>query len=99
MATVRPRDVRQSFSAAEVINGVGIDIEDGEFVAFVGPSGCGKSKFLRMIARLEHITAGTPDTDGNVVNHKPPKGRGIAMAFKAMRSFPARRCARTSLSG
>src|SRR6267142_375398 len=58
MASVAIREVRKSFGAAEVIHGVDIAIDDGEFVVLVGPSGCGKSTLLRMIAGLENITAG-----------------------------------------
>ena len=49
MPTVRLSDVRKGFGSAEIIKGVDIDIDDGEFVVFVGPSGCGKSTLLRMI--------------------------------------------------
>ena len=88
MANVRLRNVRKSFGAVEVIKGVDIDIADGEFVVFVGPSGCGKSTLLRMIAGLEDITSGTLEIDGNVVNDKPPKDRGIAMVFQNYAIFP-----------
>ena len=56
MASVEVSDVRKSFGALEVIHGVSISVEDGEFVILVGPSGCGKSTLLRMIAGLESIT-------------------------------------------
>ena len=59
MSSVQIRDVRKSFGSFEVLHGVSIPIEDGEFVVLVGPSGCGKSTLLRMIAGLEPITAGT----------------------------------------
>ena len=52
------RDVRKSFGNFEVLHGVSIPIDDGEFVVLVGPSGCGKSTLLRMIAGLENITGG-----------------------------------------
>ena len=52
------RDVRKAFGASQVLHGVSVDIEDGEFVILVGPSGCGKSTLLRMIAGLESITGG-----------------------------------------
>ena len=88
MATVRLRDIRKSYGPVEVIKGVDIDIEDGEFVVFVGPSGCGKSTLLRMIAGLEDITSGTLEIDGEVVNHLEPKQRGIAMVFQTYAIFP-----------
>ena len=88
MGSVRLRDVRKSYGAVEVIKGVDIDVEDGEFVVFVGPSGCGKSTLLRMIAGLEDITSGTLEIDGRVVNDLAPKERGIAMVFQTYAIFP-----------
>ncbi|MCB1330990.1 MAG: ATP-binding cassette domain-containing protein, partial [Maritimibacter sp.] len=88
MATLNLTDVRKSFGATEVIKGVDIDIEDGEFVVFVGPSGCGKSTLLRMISGLEDITSGKLEIDGKVVNDLPPKDRGIAMVFQTYAIFP-----------
>ncbi|MEM7487778.1 MAG: sn-glycerol-3-phosphate ABC transporter ATP-binding protein UgpC [Pseudomonadota bacterium] len=88
MGSVKLRDVRKSFGNVEVIKGVDIDVEDGEFVVFVGPSGCGKSTLLRMIAGLEDITSGTLEIDGQVMNDRPPKERGIAMVFQTYAIFP-----------
>ena len=88
MAEVRLNDVRKSFGPVEVIKGVDISIDDGEFVVFVGPSGCGKSTLLRMIAGLEDITSGTIEIDGKVVNEVQPKDRGIAMVFQSYAIFP-----------
>ena len=88
MATVRLRNVRKSYGPVEVIKGVDIDIEDGEFVVFVGPSGCGKSTLLRMIAGLEKITGGTLEIDGQLVNDVPPAQRGIAMVFQSYALYP-----------
>src|SRR6201987_2351402 len=64
------------------VDGLSLDIADGEFVVLVGPSGCGKSTALRSIAGLEEITAGTISIGGRVVNDLPPKDRGIAMVFQ-----------------
>ncbi|MCP4382394.1 MAG: sn-glycerol-3-phosphate ABC transporter ATP-binding protein UgpC [Hyphomicrobiales bacterium] len=88
MATVKLKDVRKSYGPVDVIKGVDIDIDDGEFVVFVGPSGCGKSTLLRMIAGLEDITSGTLEIDGKVVNDLEPKERGIAMVFQTYAIFP-----------
>ena len=88
MANVTLRDVRKSYGPVEVIKGVDIDINDGEFVVFVGPSGCGKSTLLRMIAGLEDITSGTLEIDGERVNDLEPSVRGIAMVFQSYAIFP-----------
>ena len=52
MASVELSDIRKSYGSLEVIHGVSLSIDDGEFIALVGPSGCGKSTLLRMIAGL-----------------------------------------------
>ncbi len=69
MASVEVSNVRKSFGSFEVIHGVSIEVEDGEFVILVGPSGCGKSTLLRMVAGLESITSGELRIDGRVVNN------------------------------
>ncbi len=88
MASVAIRDVRKAFGAAQVIHGVDIAIDDGEFVVLVGPSGCGKSTLLRMIAGLENITAGEIRIGDRVVNQVPPKERDIAMVFQNYALYP-----------
>jgi multiple sugar transport system ATP-binding protein len=88
MAQVAVRGVRKSFGAVEVIKGVDIDIEDGQFVVLVGPSGCGKSTLLRMIAGLESITGGRIAIGNRVVNNLPPKDRDIAMVFQSYALYP-----------
>lgn len=88
MANVKLRNIRKSFGNVDVIKGVDIDIDDGEFVVFVGPSGCGKSTLLRMIAGLEDISSGTLEIGGRTVNELEPKARGIAMVFQSYAIFP-----------
>ena len=88
MSSVQIRDVRKSFGGFEVLHGVSIPIEDGEFVVLVGPSGCGKSTLLRMIAGLENITAGTISIGDRVVNNVQPKERDIAMVFQNYALYP-----------
>src|ERR1700751_2107966 len=88
MASVEVSNVRKSFGSLEVIHGVSIHVEDGEFVILVGPSGCGKSTLLRMSAGLESITSGELRIDGRVVNDVPPKERDIAMVFQNYALYP-----------
>ena len=65
-----------------------LNIEKGEFIAFVGPSGCGKSTTLRMIAGFEEVTEGSIEIDGQVVNNLLPRDRGIAMVFQNYALYP-----------
>jgi len=88
MASVTISDLRKSFGAVEVLHGVSVDIEDGEFAVLVGPSGCGKSTLLRMLAGLEHVTSGEIRIGSEVVNDLPPKERDIAMVFQNYALYP-----------
>ena len=82
------RNVRKFYGALEVIKGVDITVENGEFAVFVGPSGCGKSTLLRMIAGLEGIDDGDLILDGKRINDVPPDKRGIAMVFQSYALYP-----------
>ena len=88
MSKVELQDVRKSFGSVEVIHGVDVTIEDGEFVVLVGPSGCGKSTLLRMIGGLERITRGKILLGGKIVNRLPPKERDCAMVFQNYALYP-----------
>ena len=88
MASVTIHSVRKTFGETPILHGVDIDIPDGSFTVLVGPSGCGKSTLLRMIAGLEHITAGEIRIGGKVVNDMPPKARDIAMVFQNYALYP-----------
>src|SRR5678815_4813775 len=88
MAAVALSGVRKSFGTAEVVHGVDVAIEDGEFCVLVGPSGCGKSTLLRMIAGLENISAGEIRIGNRVVNQVHPKERDIAMVFQNYALYP-----------
>ena len=82
------KNVTKSYGAVQVIKGVDIDIEAGEFVVFVGPSGCGKSTLLRMIAGLEEITSGDLHISGQRVNDVDASKRGAAMVFQTYALYP-----------
>jgi len=70
------------------VDGLSLDIADGEFMVLVGPSGCGKSTALRSIAGLDEISSGTISIGGRVVNDLPPKDRDIAMVFQNYALYP-----------
>ncbi len=70
------------------VNGVSLDVADGEFIVVVGPSGCGKSTLLRMIAGLETVTEGRVVIDGAEVNRREPGDRDIAMVFQNYALYP-----------
>jgi len=80
--------VVKRYGDVDVIHGIDLDIEPGEFTVFVGPSGCGKSTLLRMIAGLEPISGGTLLIDGQRMNDVPAAKRGIAMVFQSYALYP-----------
>jgi len=88
MAEVTVRDLKKSYDELQVLHGLDIDINDGEFVVLVGPSGCGKSTLLRMIAGLESISGGTIHINERLVNNLPPAQRDIAMVFQNYALYP-----------
>ncbi|WP_309084711.1 sn-glycerol-3-phosphate ABC transporter ATP-binding protein UgpC [Chelativorans sp.] len=88
MSGVLMKNIRKSYGATEVIHGIDLEIESGEFVVFVGPSGCGKSTLLRMIAGLESISDGDMYIGAERVNDIPPSQRGIAMVFQSYALYP-----------
>ena len=88
MADVNLKRVKKTYDKTEVIHGVDLDINSGEFIVFVGPSGCGKSTLLRMIAGLEEITEGEISIGSEVVNKIIAAERGVAMVFQSYALYP-----------
>lgn len=88
MATLNLKNVYKSYGDVEVIHGIDMTIDHGEFVVFVGPSGCGKSTLLRMIAGLENITGGEIQIDDVRMNEIPAAQRGLAMVFQSYALYP-----------
>lgn len=88
MGKIQLSSVRKSFGEVDVIPGIDLTIENGEFVVFVGPSGCGKSTLLRLIAGLEDTTSGVIDIDGKDATALPPAKRGLAMVFQSYALYP-----------
>jgi ABC-type sugar transport system ATPase subunit len=88
MSAISLNTLRKSYDGHEIVHGIDLDIEDGEFVVFVGPSGCGKSTLLKMIAGLEEISSGDIRIGGRSVRGVPPAKRGIAMVFQYYALYP-----------
>ena len=70
------------------VRDISFTIPDGSLCVLVGPSGCGKSTLLRIVAGLETVTAGEVLMDGEVVNHREPGERDIAMVFQNYALYP-----------
>ena len=88
MTGVTLEKVVKRFGDVQVIHGVDLTVEDGEFCVFVGPSGCGKSTLLRMIAGLEETSSGAIRIGAKDVTHIDPSERGVAMVFQTYALYP-----------
>ncbi|MCV6594695.1 MAG: sn-glycerol-3-phosphate ABC transporter ATP-binding protein UgpC [Silicimonas sp.] len=88
MSGLSLRKLVKTYDKTEVLHGIDLEVEDGEFIVLVGPSGCGKSTTLRMIAGLEEVSSGVIEIGGRVVNNLEPKHRDIAMVFQNYAIYP-----------
>ena len=89
MAALSVRGVHKRFGPVEVLKGIDLTVENGEFAVLLGPSGCGKSTLLAVVAGLERPSAGTVEIGDRVVNDIEPKDRDIAMVFQSYALYPA----------
>jgi multiple sugar transport system ATP-binding protein len=89
MVSVEFRNVYKRYEDGfEAVQGLNLEINDGEFLVLLGPSGCGKSTTLRMLAGLEEVTDGEILIDGVKVNHLPAGARGLGMVFQSYALYP-----------
>ncbi len=88
MTGITLNQVKKSYGNVDVIHGVDLQIDDGEFAVFVGPSGCGKSTLLRTIAGLEETTSGEIHIGQRDVTNVEPAERGVAMVFQSYALYP-----------
>tara|TARA_B100000953_G_scaffold277877_1_gene252997 strand:- start:709 stop:1782 length:1074 start_codon:yes stop_codon:yes gene_type:complete len=88
MASVRLNNLCKFFGAVRAVDGVSLEIPDGELMVLVGPSGCGKSTLLRLVAGLEEATSGGIFLDDREVSRVKPQDRDVAMVFQNYALFP-----------
>jgi lactose/L-arabinose transport system ATP-binding protein len=88
MTGVTMNQVVKRYGETQVIHGIDLGVENGEFCVFVGPSGCGKSTLLRMVAGLEETSAGTIRIGDRDVTRLDPADRGVAMVFQTYALYP-----------
>ena len=85
---IRIDQVSKSFGPVQVIKGLSLDIERGEFVSLLGPSGSGKTTLLMLLAGFEQPTAGSILLDGRRIDHLPPHRREMGVVFQNYALFP-----------
>jgi multiple sugar transport system ATP-binding protein len=89
MASVTFERVAKSYpGGVEVLRGIDLEVADGELVTLVGPSGCGKSTLLNLVAGFERPTSGHVRIDGEIVDDRAPRDRGVAMVFQSYALYP-----------
>jgi multiple sugar transport system ATP-binding protein len=88
MGALSIRNVTRSYGPVQILKGIDIEVEAGDFLILVGASGCGKSTLLNIIAGLDTPTTGTVHIDGRDVTYAAPKDRDIAMVFQSYALYP-----------
>lgn len=94
MSTLRLENVEKiyrkgvGFTQVEAVNGVDLNVKDGEFIVILGPSGAGKTVLLRLIAGLEGTDKGDIYIGGELINDLPPGDRNVAMVFQDYALYP-----------
>ena len=82
------KDAVKRYGDFTALNGVSLDIREGEFFTLLGPSGCGKTTLLRMIAGFNSIEGGEFFFGDKIINNVPAHKRDIGMVFQNYAIFP-----------
>jgi putative spermidine/putrescine transport system ATP-binding protein len=88
MSRLAIQALTKSFAGSVAVQGIDLDIAEGEFVSLLGPSGCGKTTTLRCVAGLENPTSGKILFGDRDVTRLPPEHRLIGMVFQNYALFP-----------
>jgi len=82
------KGIEKRFGETEVLKGINLTIQKGEFITLLGPSGCGKTTTLRIIAGLEQPDAGSVLLEGRDVTEEEPNKRSVNTVFQNYALFP-----------
>ncbi|WP_328427631.1 ABC transporter ATP-binding protein [Streptomyces sp. NBC_00443] len=85
---IRLREIRKTFGKVTALDGLELDVPEGEFFCLLGPSGAGKTTTLKTVAGLETPDAGTVELDGKDMRGIEPYDRGVAMCFESYALYP-----------
>lgn len=88
MADVSLRNLTKRFGKVAAVDGLSLDITDGEFVALLGPTGAGKTTTLRLVAGLERADEGQVWIGGHDVSVLEPAGRDVTFVFQQYSLYP-----------
>ncbi|MBP1089405.1 MULTISPECIES: ABC transporter ATP-binding protein [Pseudomonas] len=86
MSFISVRNVWQQYADQVVLEGLNLDVAEGEFCTLVGASGCGKSTFLRLLLGQESASRGVITLDGTPLRNEPDASRGVV--FQRYSVFP-----------
>ena len=86
--SIELREVYKFFGDVPAVNGVSLEVRQGEFLTMLGPSGCGKTTTLRMIGGFELPSAGEIVIDGEAMGNRPPYRRPVNTVFQNYALFP-----------
>ena len=87
-ALLRLSGLEKSIEGTQILRGISLDVQPGEFVTLLGPSGCGKTTTLRIIAGLLSPDAGTVSLDGRDITNLVPEKRDVNTVFQNYALFP-----------
>ncbi|MGQ4383329.1 ABC transporter ATP-binding protein [Streptomyces sp. SAS_270] len=87
---IRLQGIRKAYGRATALDGLELDVREGEFFCLLGPSGAGKTTTLKTVAGLEQPDAGTVELGGADMTGVEPYDRGVAMCFESYALYPHR---------
>src|SRR5947208_15099807 len=88
MAYLELQNLHRDFGTVKALDGIEIQLGEGEFLSLLGPSGCGKTAALRLVAGFDRPDGGSIVVDGKDITRVPPSRRDMGMVFQAYSLFP-----------